>query len=251
MRCSTCGYSSYFRFETCKRCGMPAAQNANKNGARTSRRYAAALGSMIATLAVGAFVASTNRTAPANSYRRAPAAPRPASPQISDGLFWFRKARSSCNSVEAAAFLERTPPPPGPLGLGYAAACLTLAGRMENARALIETLPEADRGAAAAIVFDTIHPVADAGDDAAALPGMLLTLDYAPDNYMALYHAGIAESLVGKFEAADSHLTKFLQRYKRRDAFTRRAQVTLERVRSQRRDETKAGQWPQESEMAR
>ena len=78
-------------------------------------------------------------------------------------------------------------------GAGYGAACYALAGRIDHARSLITALPAGERGQASAIVFDIGHPVADAGDDRSAGPIMELVLEFWPENYMALYHAGMSE----------------------------------------------------------
>ena len=53
-------------------------------------------------------------------------------------------------------------------------------------------LPEELRWHAAGVVFNVGHPVADAGDDLAAGPIMELVVEFWPNHYMALYHAGAA-----------------------------------------------------------
>ena len=57
------------------------------------------------------------------------------------------------------------------------------------------TWPPSDRAGAANVLFEVAHPVADAGDDRASGPMMELVLEYWPNNYMALYHAGMSEYL--------------------------------------------------------
>src|SRR5262245_40333036 len=92
----------------------------------------------------------------------------------SDAVQWFRRMKPYCNSVEVALAQQRTPAPQTTEGAGYSAACFALAGRTDDARRVIDGLAAAKRYAAAAIVFDAGHPVADAGDDLAAGPIMEL-----------------------------------------------------------------------------
>ena len=74
----------------------------------------------------------------------------------------------------------------------HEAACYALAGRIASAREVILTLPEEMRYRAAGVVFEAGHPAADAGDDVAAGPLMELVVEFWPNHYMALYHAGAA-----------------------------------------------------------
>ena len=85
--------------------------------------------------------------------------------------------------------------------------------RIDQARAVIERLPARDRSYAAAIVFGVGHPVADAGDDKSAGPIMELVIEFQPDNYMALYHAGMSEYVLGQPDPAAKHLRRFLELY--------------------------------------
>lgn len=149
---------------------------------------------------------------------------------------WFAAIRPSCNAVEVEAHIQDRPAPSDNVGAAYTATCLILAGKPDRAREVINELQQDKRMDAALVVFNTIHPIADRGGDMATLPGMLVILDYMPDNYQALYHAGIAEAKLGKFKDADEHLTKFLNLYTRSDHFTRRGREVLEKVRAHRRD---------------
>src|SRR4051812_10141660 len=121
--------------------------------------------------------------------RRQPAAPAPviaeAPPAASGG--WFAAVRPRCNAVEVALAMSSMPPPRGQEG--YQASCYALAGKIDEARRILATLPPAERGHATQILFEVVHPVADAGDDRSAGPMMRLVLEHWPDNYMALYHA--------------------------------------------------------------
>lgn len=140
---------------------------------------------------------------------------------------WFAGIRSNCNSLEVQLAITNNPPPDGTEGAGYAAACYALAGRMSAARARIDALPQDDRYTAAGIVFEVGHPVADAGDDESAGPLMELVIDYWPNHYMALYHAGMAQYRLEQFDLARKNLEAFLREYKSDDGWTTSARQTL------------------------
>ena len=153
----------------------------------------------------------------------------PGSPEA-----WFYAVKPYCNSLEAELVLGGNPPPPGVRGTGFAAACLALAGRIDEARARILALPQADRYQAAGVVFEVGHPVADAGDDRSAGPIMGLVVEFWPNHYMALYHAGMAHWAVGSPEPARGYLTRFLAEYKvdrfKPDGWVSNARRVLERI---------------------
>jgi tetratricopeptide (TPR) repeat protein len=135
-----------------------------------------------------------------------------------------------CNAVEVDVRQQQLPPPPGAEGAGYSAACYALAGKIERARQAIDGLDPSDRPAAAGIVFNVGHPVADAGDDQAAGPIMRLVVHYQPDNYMALYHAGISEFMLGQLDFARTHLEQFLAIYQSEDGWRSNARDVLGRI---------------------
>jgi tetratricopeptide (TPR) repeat protein len=124
-----------------------------------------------------------------------------------------------CNSVEVGTMMRQSPPPAGRDGAGYGAACYALAGQIDQARLLITQLPTGDQGAASAVVFEIGHPVADAGDDRSAGPIMELVIEFWPENYMALYHAGMSEYTLGQPDLAAKHLRRFLELYKSEDGW--------------------------------
>jgi tetratricopeptide (TPR) repeat protein len=167
--------------------------------------------------------------------------PRPApSPQqpppeavAFDGsaLQWFAAIKPYCNAVEAEVTQRRHPAPQTVEGQGYSAACYALGGRIDSARAVIDRLASNDRYRAAGIVFDVGHPVADAGDDRSAGPIMELVLEYWPNQYMALYHAGMAEYSLGELGKARQHLRSFLSNYHANDGWTYNARAVLQRLR--------------------
>lgn len=150
----------------------------------------------------------------------------------SSGAQWLAAIRPFCNSVEVELAQRNRPAPSGVEGQGYGAACYALAGKMDSARALINRLDPQERYQAAGIVFNVAHPVADAGDDRSAGPIMEMVIEYWPNHYMALYHAGIAEYGLGEFDLARRHLESFLQYYKQNDGWTQNARETLKRMAS-------------------
>lgn len=143
---------------------------------------------------------------------------------------WFARIKPFCNAVEVDVQQQRLPPPRGTEGAGYAAACYALASKIDRARTTIDDLPADDRGRAAGIVFAVGHPVADAGDDASAGPIMRLVVEYQPENYMALYHAGISEYMLGEMDFARTHLTRFLELYRAEDGWRANAREVLGRI---------------------
>lgn len=143
---------------------------------------------------------------------------------------WFQLVKPFCNALEVETRIQQAPPPAGPEGAGYGAACYALAGRIERARAAILTLPVRDRRLASSIVFNIGHPVADAGDDRSAGPIMELVLEFEPDNYMALYHAGISEYALGQPETAKARLHQFLELYHENDGWRSNAVEVLRRL---------------------
>jgi hypothetical protein len=147
-----------------------------------------------------------------------------------DAGAWFTRMKPYCNAVEVDVQQQYTPAPAGTQGAGYSAACYALAGKIERARQTIEGLDASDRSAAAGIVFNVGHPVADAGDDQSAGPIMRLVVEYQPDNYMALYHAGISEDILGHADLARTHLERFLEIYRAEDGWRTNARTVLDRL---------------------
>ena len=148
----------------------------------------------------------------------------------SDAQAWLTRMRPRCNAVEAVQAVLREPPPKGAEGAGAAAACLALGGKMEAARKFIVGLPGPERATAAGVVFNAGHPVADMGDDVSAAPIMKLVLEFQPDNFQALYHAGMSEYALGRPSEARPKLERFLELYHLDDAFTQAARRALQRI---------------------
>ena len=143
---------------------------------------------------------------------------------------WWRRVRPYCNAVEVRVLQRQTPPPSTTAGAGYMAACFALAGQIDEARRIIDRLEPNERYRAAGIVFDVGHPVADAGDDRSAAPIMELVIDYWPNHYMALYHAGMAEYMLGQRDLAKKNLTEFLQLYHENDGWRANGLTVLARL---------------------
>ena len=148
----------------------------------------------------------------------------------SDAESWFRRVKPYCNAVEVNVLQSREAPPATTQGAAYHAACFALAGKIDDARRIIDKLPQGERFKAAGIVFDIGHPVADAGDDKSAGPIMELVIDYWPNHYMALYHAGMAEYMLGQRDVAKKNLTEFLQQYHENDGWRRNGIEVLKRL---------------------
>ena len=183
----------------------------------------------IGYLLVCAVVAIRHEPRPAPSPQ-----PPPPAPEVvgfdGSAVQWFAAIKPYCNAVEAEVTQRRHPAPHTVEGQGYSAACYALGGHIDSARAVIDRLASSDRARAAGIVFDVGHPVADAGDDRSAGPIMELVLEYWPNQYMALYHAGMSEYALGQPGLARQHLTSFLQYYHEDDGWTHNARDVLARL---------------------
>jgi tetratricopeptide (TPR) repeat protein len=161
---------------------------------------------------------------------RAGQPPAPVSPYRGAAGEWFAGVKPFCNAVEVEVRQQQTPAPAGVEGAGYSAACYALAGKIDRAREVIDKLDRDDRANAAGIVFAVGHPVADAGDDQSAGPIMRLVVTYQPDNYMALYHAGMSEYILGQMDFARTHLKQFVELYRAEDGWRSNALDVLRRL---------------------
>jgi hypothetical protein len=163
-------------------------------------------------------------------------APRIGEPRTSPASYagaacqLFSQVKPFCNAVEVEVRQQQLPAPSGVEGAGYSAACYALAGKIERAQEVIDRLAQGERSQAAGIVFQIGHPVADAGDDQSAGPIMRLVVGYQPGNYMALYHAGMSEYILGQRDFARTHLERFLELYSSQDGWRKNAQDVLGRM---------------------
>ena len=153
--------------------------------------------------------------------------PPPPTGAATSGAQWFAAMKPYCNQVEVDVRERYSPPPATSEGAGYAAACFALAGKIDRARQIIDGIAPSERAGAANVLFAVAHPVADAGDDRASGPMMGLVLEYWPNNYMALYHAGMSEFALGDTGLAEKHLRAFLQMYTIADYFHENAEKAL------------------------
>ena len=171
------------------------------------------------------------RALPAPVLPVQPVTPTPShpAPQIS-GPEWFQRMKPFCNPVEVETRVRFQPPPAGYEGAAYGAGCFALAGKIGHARELILALESSQRRMAADLVFELAHPVADAGDDTAAGPIMGMVVEFSPDNYMALYHAGASEYALGQPALAHRHLARFLELYKQPDGWRSNAEAMLAKL---------------------
>ncbi|HEY1558990.1 MAG TPA: hypothetical protein VGF94_29410 [Kofleriaceae bacterium] len=106
-------------------------------------------------------------------------------------------------------------------------ACYAVAGKIDRVRALLDQMPAEGRMVTVRAIFAIAHPIADAGDDASAGPIMLLVVDYDPSNYMAVFHAGMAEFALGHDDIARAQLARFLTMYTPKDVWRERAENAL------------------------
>jgi tetratricopeptide (TPR) repeat protein len=60
---------------------------------------------------------------------------------------------------------------------------------------------------------------------------MRLVVEYTPENYMALYNAGISEYQLGQYDYARTHLERFLELYQPEDGWRANAREVLGRIR--------------------
>lgn len=151
-------------------------------------------------------------------------------PIAGDATAWFGYVRQFCNPVEVDTRMRLDPAPATPEGAMHEAACYALAGRIEQAREVIEGLDADLRYKAAGVVFEAGHPAADAGDDVAAGPLMELVVEFWPNHYMALYHAGASRYELGDFDAARGYLERFMIEYATEDGWRTSARGMLERI---------------------
>jgi hypothetical protein len=151
-------------------------------------------------------------------------------PTTSNASVWFESVRRFCNPVEVETGLRMEPAPATHEGAMYEAACYALAGRIDRAREAVQRLPESERYLAAGVVFEAGHPAADAGDDIAAGPLMELVVEYWPNHYMALYHAGAARYELGDYAVAEGYLKRFMVEYQPEDGWRSSARGMLQAI---------------------
>jgi hypothetical protein len=151
----------------------------------------------------------------------------PAAPSSSRA--WFERARPHCNPLEVTDYLSRSVPPDDAQAPGYLATCWALGNKIDRAKQVLAGAG-ARRGAALQLLFNIAHPIADRGDDEAAGPIMSLMVDEWPQNYMAMYHAGMSDYARGDVTRAKDRLVRFLGMYDRGDSWTQNAKRALDAI---------------------
>jgi len=152
---------------------------------------------------------------------------------FNSGNSWFENMKGSCDAMRVESAIAQNPPTNDSTGIGFAATCYGLAGKIDKARDMINRLSTSgERFQAASIVFGVAHPIADRGDDASSGPMMELVIEYQPGNYMALYHAGMSEYILGDHASSLKNLKGFLEIYKAQDGWTQRGQTVVEALES-------------------
>lgn len=193
-----------------------------------NRLLRAASWTYVAACAVGVVLAWRRSAPQAEPHMQPTVAVAPTPDGSAAG--WFQSIKPFCNGVEVQVQLRHNAAPKTVEGAGYEAACYALAGRIDDARRIIDAVAAGERYQAVGIVFDVAHPVADAGDDKAAGPIMQMVVDYWPNHYMALYHAGMSEYILNQPDLARRHLKSFLQYYAPDDGWRRNAIDVLQRL---------------------
>jgi hypothetical protein len=194
----------------------PALQRAVQSAGPSQRELALAGLLAVALVGSGATMWRANQCVPELENDPAPAV-------------WSRVAAArsdaGCTSLEVVSYLARTP-----LDASERVNCWARAGKVERARAELDGLRGPTRQQAIASLFELAHPIADAGDDQSAGPIMKLLVDVWPDNYMAVFHAGMAEFALGRDGEAEKYLRQFLQMYVAHDVWRHRAKGALENI---------------------
>jgi hypothetical protein len=190
---------------------------------------------LVITAAAGAafFIQRSLRTStsPSDSPQPDPVAPRPPGkrppgPVKAPGPKWFAKVRPRCTALELRTVLADTPAPHTLEGASYEIACAALAGDIALVRHMLDEQPAGSRAFAIGPTFQIAHDIADrVNNDPAVADIMRIVIDVWPDNYQALYAAGLVEFQTGDARAA-SHLRKFIELHPG-DAFSQTAQDVL------------------------
>jgi len=129
---------------------------------------------------------------------------------------------SGCTSLEVEETIRDTP-----MTDIDRMTCLAVAGKIDRARAMLRAMSEQTRSQAIGRVFAVAHPIADRGDDASAGPIMWLVTEFWPQNYMAVFHAGMSDFALGRDDTAKQQLERFLQMYAPQDVWHARAEQAL------------------------
>lgn len=157
-----------------------------------------------------------------------PSAQVAGTPQL-EGLdfAWVLEHREACKRGDVATLLETEPPPrQHPTASAAAIAhCWLLAGRMDEARGVLQSGSMLDRDRAALSLTFSMHYVTE--DDPMSARIASLSLEVHPDDPMALYRSGRWEYLFGDRELGRKRLGRLLEIYSDRET-RRRIQDVLD-----------------------
>lgn len=126
---------------------------------------------------------------------------------------WIERVMHFCNPQDVDLFTDLDPPPDTDDGTAQEAACFALAGRIPKSRALILGLAPDRRTRAVGTVYDVTMATLTTEVDPALGPVMELVLEFWPNHYLALYHAGSSRFMRGDLEEASHYLDRFLDVY--------------------------------------
>lgn len=143
---------------------------------------------------------------------------------------WFTSIKPKCNSTEVKLAVQRNPPPNNWQGQADLATCYALAHKIDESRKVLQNIDSSRQSAATQRLFHVVHPVADAGDDVAAGPVMEMVVEFTPQNFMAVYHAGISAHQTGRPNIAKDYLNTFLKLYSPNDHWKKNALNALEEI---------------------
>lgn len=168
-------------------------------------------------------------------------------PALSVERAWLQRARRGCREGQVRDFLEAHPPPkghpPAQQRAGFAAACHAFAGDMDGVRRQLDGVAEHDRLGTLRLFFHITHSVADEGPEQELAMGdaMELVAKRWPENYQAVFHAGMAAYAREDFAHARERLAQFLKMYERSGIYRRRATETLAAIDAQSEPAADAG----------
>ena len=155
-------------------------------------------------------------------------------PELRDtkGAAWFVEVHGRCSALELRQLLADTPPPKTRDGTAFAIACAAAAGDLDLAHQKLMAVSSDQRAYAAGAMFELAHEMADRrNNDPNVAKIMRLVIEVWPNNYQALYAAGVVEFQ----QAADpkqtrQHLLDFLVTYDREDGFSATARAILDQL---------------------
>jgi len=124
---------------------------------------------------------------------------------------WFESIQVGCRRTAGDEWLRSIlRGPPTDYGEMYEAACLALAGRIDQARSRLEAFSEARRSVAVNVLLSTATPIHRAEDYQSSVPVMELVLEFQPYNTYVKYQVGLGHMRLGNQEAGGALLREVL-----------------------------------------